>query len=72
CTRYQDNSVNEIVESIIFLRDKQYNKQSSFDEQLAKTTTSGQIDDSVSSGIPWNDVQQEDTVATREATINIT
>ncbi|MFO5854833.1 hypothetical protein, partial [Klebsiella pneumoniae] len=65
-----DIIVNEIVESIIFLRDKQKNKQSSFDEQLAKTTTSDQFDDSVSSEIPWNDEQQEDTVATTDDTIN--
>ncbi|WWV94488.1 thymidylate kinase [Pseudomonas phage vB_Pae10145-KEN51] len=65
-----DIIVNEIVESIIFLRDKQKNKQSSFDEQLAKTTTSDQFDDSVSYEIPWNDEQQEDTVATTDDTIN--
>ncbi|MFO5452886.1 hypothetical protein ACLBO7_30480, partial [Klebsiella pneumoniae] len=57
-----DIIVNEIVESIIFLRDKQKNKQSSFDEQLAKTTTSDQFDDSVRSEKPRYEVMKEYTV----------
>ncbi|MFO5979450.1 hypothetical protein ACLBSL_32720, partial [Klebsiella pneumoniae] len=57
-----DIIVNEIVESIIFLRDKQKNKQSSLDGQLAKTTTSDQFEDRERSTKPCKCKTQAESV----------
>lgn len=51
--RDPETITNEIVESIIFLRDKQKNKQSSFDEQLAETKSSDQLSEDIVDDIPW-------------------
>ncbi|UXD83469.1 thymidylate kinase [Pseudomonas phage Koomba boorn-mokiny kep-wari Wadjak 2] len=67
-----DVIVNEIVESIIFLREKQKNKQSSFDEQLSDTSSSNSEYDSnsESSDIPWNDMQQENPVEVSDSDLH--